>query len=194
MSRSGKGSSFERLICKRLSMWLTKGTRDDIFWRSSQSGGRATFRAQKGKTTFGSYGDIAAVDPLGLPLLKVFTIELKRGKSHGHPEDLVDRGNSSGFKVQRPFEASLEQAIGSHKAAGSKYWMLLCKRDGRNAMVYIPWDALRELEIATSGPHARYAIDALLFGKRERLYFVGIDMEDFLKALKHQQIQRWSGK
>ena len=37
-----KGSSFERLVCKRMSMWLSKGERDDLFWRSAMSGGRAT--------------------------------------------------------------------------------------------------------------------------------------------------------
>lgn len=189
-----KGSSFERQICKLLSMWWTHEERDDVFWRSCQSGGRATFRAQKGKTTFGSYGDIAAVDPIGLPLLKVFTIELKRGRSHGHPEDLVDRGNGPAWKVQRPFEACLEQAIGAHKAAGSKYWLLICRRDKRNAMAYVPWEALRDLDIATPGPHARYSVDALLFKRRERLYFAGIQLEDFLKSLKHKQIQRWSSK
>lgn len=190
---NNKGSSFERKICKRLSLWWTNGERDDVFWRSAQSGGRATFRAQKGKTTFGSYGDIAAVDPIGLPLLKVFTMELKRGRSHGHPEDLVDRDCSR--SAQRPFEACLQQAIESHKAAGSKYWLLLCKRDCKMPMVYIPWKAVIDLDLYTPGPHARYAVDAHLGESvRKRLYFVGIALEDFLKALKIPQIQRWSEK
>jgi hypothetical protein len=192
----GKGSGFERQIAKQLSLWWSEaveGTpREDIFWRSTTSGGRATCRAKQGKQTAGSYGDIAVVDPIGLPLLRVFTIELKRGRSHGHPEDLVDRGNGPAWKVQRPFEACLEQAIGAHQAAKSKYWLLICRRDKRNAMAYLPWDALRDLDIATPGPHARYSIDALLFGERERLYFVGLQLEDFLKALKIQQIQRWN--
>ena len=134
MSKSYKGGDFEREICKRLSMWWTGGQRDDVFWRSSQSGGRATQRAKSGKATYGSYGDIAAVDPIGEPLLKLFTIELKRGSSYGCPADLLD---ASPTNAVRPFEAAINQAISSHYAAGSYGWMIIARRDHKIAMVYV---------------------------------------------------------
>jgi hypothetical protein len=42
-----KGGRFERLVCKRLSLWLSKGERDDLFWRSAMSGGRATLQLRQ---------------------------------------------------------------------------------------------------------------------------------------------------
>ena len=72
MAKASKGSAFEREISKSLSLWYTEGERDDIFWRSSQSGGRATTRAKKGKKTAASYGDITALDNRGEPFTDLF--------------------------------------------------------------------------------------------------------------------------
>ena len=141
MNGHRKGSSFEREICKTLSEWWsqdTEGTaRDDVFWRASQSGGRATQRAKSGKRTSGSYGDIAAVDPVGFPLLAVFTLELKRGRSHGDIGDMLDMP-LKGYK-ERPFEKTLTQAVGSHKLAGSLSWLLISQRDRRRCLVIGDW-------------------------------------------------------
>ena len=46
MGKSQKGGAWEREFSKYLSLWITEGERDDVFWRSSQSGGRATQRAK----------------------------------------------------------------------------------------------------------------------------------------------------
>jgi len=90
-----KGAAFERGICRQLSLWWTFGTRDDIFWRTPQSGGRATRREQKGKGSAGHYGDIMAVDPIGNPLLQFMTFELKHGYRLASAMDLVDGGKKS---------------------------------------------------------------------------------------------------
>src|ERR1700761_8442342 len=74
-----KGNNFEREICKKLSLWITKGSDDSIFWRSTNSGGRATSRSKIGKKTANSYGDIAALVPLGEEFLRVVNAELKTG-------------------------------------------------------------------------------------------------------------------
>lgn len=129
-----KGSAFEREICKKLSLWWTNGKRDDVFWRSSQSGGRATTRAKQGKTTAGSYGDICALDPIGAPLLEAFTIELKRGKSGGFPGDVIDLE----FGGKNPWIKTVEQVRRARKQAGSKTWMIIAKRDRRLTMIYMP--------------------------------------------------------
>ncbi len=178
-----KGSEFEREVCKRLSLWwsagLSKGdARDDIFWRSSQSGGRATQRAKTGQKTFGSYGDIAAVDPIGQPLLKYFTIELKRGRSHGFLGDLLDLKDN----VKHPFVATLRQARRSAKQAGSKTWLLICRRDRRVAMVYLPWR------------HANNLLDTTLFSdvgaviNGTWVWVAALPLESFLAAVKPKQI------
>jgi len=178
----GKGSSFERKICKRLSKWWSGGNRDDIFWRSSQSGGRATQRAKKGKQTFGSYGDIAAVDPVGQPLMKMFTIELKRGRSHGSPGDLLDSLPPKGKKPP-PFEATLLQAMRGMKEAGSAGWMLICQRDRRMAMVYLDWDSAFRFRCCLSGrPFSTFRVQ--LYFPKARLRFLAMPFDAFLSCVE----------
>lgn len=77
-----KGAAFERECCRRLSLWLTDGKRDDLFWRSSMSGGRATLQHRKGKTNLAQVGDICAIDSEGEKLLLHFvSIECKFHRS-----------------------------------------------------------------------------------------------------------------
>lgn len=78
-----KGSEFEREISKRLSLWWSDGKRDDIFWRTSGSGARATTRRKKSQKTAYEYGDITFTDPDGKPFIDYFLVELKRGYSGG---------------------------------------------------------------------------------------------------------------
>lgn len=73
-----KGSSYERTICKRLSIWITAGERDDILWRSASSGAVFTVRKKSGRSGYASQvGDIAAIDPLADPFMKIFAVECK---------------------------------------------------------------------------------------------------------------------
>jgi len=202
MPNMRKGSSFEREICKKLSLWWTRDLehpRDDVFWRSSQSGGRATERAKKGKSTYGSYGDITAVDPIGEPLLKLFTIELKRGRSHGCPGDLLDASPS---KVVRPFEATLNQTITSSERAGSVSWLLISKHDHRLPVVYLDYGIARwfptlaMLSNGTNPPCARYSLLVNRGWGRlplKYLFFV-VRLESFLDRLDPKDVIRFIGK
>jgi hypothetical protein len=185
-----KGSSFEREICRTLSLWWT-GNRDDVFWRASQSGGRATERAKKGKTTFGSYGDIAAVDPIGRPLLDFFTIELKIGKSHGHFGDLLDAPIKKKRK-QFAFERTLEQAMSAATLAKSHHWMLISKRDRREPVVFIPRKAWNDL-IRGMLPLGAVMFDwDVLLHDRSVIWedIVGLLLTDFLRLIKPEAIQK----
>lgn len=74
-----KGSSFERKIAVELSAWYSKGKRDDIFWRSTTSGARATIRMRKGKQTADGAGDLMAIHESGKSFTKDCVIEIKRG-------------------------------------------------------------------------------------------------------------------
>jgi hypothetical protein len=56
-----KGSKFERAICKRLSLWLSQGERDDLFWRSAMSGGRATLQIRRDLVNKAQSGDLTAI-------------------------------------------------------------------------------------------------------------------------------------
>lgn len=173
-----KGSSFEREICKRLSRWWTYDSRDDVFWRSSMSGGRATMRYRRGLRTAGADGDICALDPIGSPLLSLFTIELKRGRSHGDPGDLLD---CSGSLDCHPFLATLDQAREAAEQAGNT-WLLICRRDRRKATAFFPARCL--LSDACLHGFQAELIKPPVFRYRFGAYdFVGMELEKFLTTV-----------
>lgn len=128
-----KGGKFEREFCTQLSEWWAG--RDDVFWRSQTSGGRATSRRKKGKATFGQYGDVAATHPLGKSLLRLVTIELKRGYSAHSAFDLVDRLDTC---RQTKIEGFIEQAVTAARASKTPYWWLIVKRDQHKTMIFMP--------------------------------------------------------
>lgn len=79
MAKSKKGPKFERDICKQLSLWWTNGKRDDVFWRTSGSGARATTRMKQKECTAFSAGDLGCIDPVGIPFIEQNLVEIKRG-------------------------------------------------------------------------------------------------------------------
>ena len=72
-----KGAQFERDICRSLSLWISNGERQDLFWRSAMSGGRATLGLRKGDVLKSQAGDISSIDMLGHHFLETFLIEVK---------------------------------------------------------------------------------------------------------------------
>lgn len=126
MGRSSKGSGFERDISRRLSLWWTGGDRDDIFWRIKGSGARATTRSKKGKKTYGQHGDIGAYDPCGSPLVKLFSIELKRGYAKWCVTDVLDSYASPKLILVNKF---VKQAQRQSKEAVVPYFLLIMQRD-----------------------------------------------------------------
>lgn len=82
-----KGGAFEIYVLRRISLWLTDGRRDDIFWRSATSGARATVQLKKGVINMAQSGDISAIDPEGYEFINTTFVECK------HRRDLaIDRG------------------------------------------------------------------------------------------------------
>lgn len=138
MTKSGKGSGWERDLCRKLSLWWTQSLklpRDDVFWRTSNSGGRATTRSKKGKRTTNHYGDICAVDPIGQPLIDLLVIEAKRGYNRCTIADLLDK--SEGAAIQT-YEGWFTKAQSDCQASGSLSWILIHKRDRREPLVFMP--------------------------------------------------------
>ena len=129
---SAKGSSFEREICKRLSLWWTEGERDDVFWRTAGSGGRATNRLKQGKGTSGAYGDLTFTDPIGADLFRVFCFELKRGYGDWDVLSLIDRPPTKHPCVTEKF---WKQARRSCADAGALYPMVIFRRDKKVSCV-----------------------------------------------------------
>lgn len=72
-----KGSQFERDVCKKLSLWLSNGTHEDLLWRSAMSGGRSTVAHKKGKRLAAQAGDISSIHELSAPFMNKFMVECK---------------------------------------------------------------------------------------------------------------------
>jgi hypothetical protein len=72
-----KGSAFERAVCKDLSLWVSKGNDENVFWRSAMSGGRATVQNKRGVTNKSQSGDISAVSEEGYPYTDKYYFECK---------------------------------------------------------------------------------------------------------------------
>ncbi len=131
-----KGGAAERDICCTLSRWWSgdEGC-TDLFWRTASSGGRATTRAKKQKTTRGHNGDICATCPEAKPLIDLVTIEIKRGYNSRSIMDLLDRSPSAATQL---YEEWFLQADRERKESGSKSWLVICKRDRRETLVFFP--------------------------------------------------------
>jgi len=124
-----KGNAFERTIAKTLSLWVSGGTRDDLYWRTAGSGGRATTRrrvARKG--TVNADGDIGSESPIGRLLIETFHVECKRYNKL-EAERLVF--NNTGFLV------STWKHLVSDSRIGKKRPMLIAKQDHRDAIIVL---------------------------------------------------------
>lgn len=195
-----KGGQFERDICRTLSVWWSGGRHDDLLWRTSNSGGRATVRGRQGKRTTGHCGDICSTHKSSLPLVKAITFELKRGYSKASVAQLLDRPETA---AQQTFEEFIEQAVSAGRRAGTPYWMIIHKRDKRGTMVYFPvslFDGLVDMGCLFSGATGGYlAADYKLKDKSwDRVKLVFMAIETFLKGVSPQDIkllsQRARGK
>lgn len=182
----GKGSAYERKICKQLSMWWTDGERDDVFWRSSNSGGRAKVRSRQGKGTHGQYGDITATDPIGEPLLQAFTIELKRGYSG----DFCELIESMPTKRPKQWERFFRQVEEDTENAQSLTWMLIWKRDRKEALLYTSAVIIKQL--AEAGVELRclaYLRGRVRLSDGKFLTVFACRLDDFLEAVNPEQIR-----
>lgn len=136
MNGKNKGSDFERVICRQLSVWWTGNPdTDDIFWRTSSSGGRASSRSKKGKKDFGGAGDIHAENPIGQPLLDVCTIEVKKGYNAETLMNILDKAPTA---AEQLYEKIIKQAKQSARDSKSLSWMIISKRDMHPTIVVIP--------------------------------------------------------
>jgi len=127
--KSSKGSSYEREISKRLSKWWTNGERDDVFWRSQQSGGRATQRAKKGKTTKNQEGDIQAMDPIGQPLIDKVSIELKCGYPNFGIDQIIQSKRKNFLLLD-----FIEQCKRESEPTNRDFWLIV-KQDFKKEIV-----------------------------------------------------------
>lgn len=172
-----KGSTFEREVCKQLSIWWSSGIRDDIFWRTAGSGARATVRSKRGLATSDSYGDISAIHPSGKPLTDSFIISLKRGYtaklgkksvSKLSITDLIDR--PSHIKTKPLLEQWVEELRAEVKLNNKKSGIIICRRDWRSAIILLEHNIFSSIE-------KQKACISPLYSAGCHLQLRGIDMQ-----------------
>lgn len=126
----GKGSSFEREVCKRLSLWVSHGKREDLFWRSSMSGGRATVGRKRGKDLRHHAGDISAVAPEGHALTDEWYVECKFYRSLEIDNFCLGERNGRLYKF---WKTTSREA----RSYGRRP-MLIAKQNFKEAIVVVP--------------------------------------------------------
>lgn len=202
MGRGTSGGQFERKLSAKLSLWWTDGADDSIFWRSHGSGARATKRSKKSKSTFGQYGDICAVKPIGEPLIDFFCMELKKGYSSFSVADLLDRPLAEKH-VQQNHEKWFQQTLEAWKASGSFTWLIFQQRKSRQAIVYMPWNLVQLLKeegcfASSPKPFATFAINLRLAkrsGTKEIDFkFSILTLTNFLESVSPKVIKKLSRK
>ena len=186
--RSKKGSTFERWLCRYLSEWWSNNQRDDLFWRSAGSGAMAKTRSKIGRKTFGQYGDIQATDPDGQALLDVFTIEAKRGYSDQTFANMLDKPKSAGVQNWEHF---YQQVRTDQMEAESISWMIITKRDSKDALISISSDITMQLSKEGADlrrvPHVRGKF-RLKKGMSVKIFICSL--EDFTEIIKRPHIER----
>lgn len=144
MGKGQKGNKFEREFCKQLSLWWSWNKRDDIFWRTSASGARATIRSRKNIKTADSYGDITAMRKSGKLLTQNCLIELKRGyttkkgkKNISWIDVLNIIDTTKNIKTKPALYEWWLKAEKQAKEAKRKYILIIFRRDRKEACLML---------------------------------------------------------
>ncbi len=128
-----KGQQGERDVAKDLSLWWTHYEREDIFWRTSGSGARATVRQKTNLKTTNSAGDFCYIDPIGKPLIDLLLIENKVGYTK-----LIDPLASIDGKKADILEVWYDKARSECASAGRFAPIIIFKRNRKQRCILIP--------------------------------------------------------
>ena len=145
-----KGSSFERKICKALSLWVTYNERDDVLWRSALSGGRFTNLRKKQDTGLEHVaGDICAVHADGYAFVDWFYVECKTYKKFDWHRLLDDHGGTlAGFWID-----TVKKAAEVHKQP-----LLIFRQNGGDCFVAVSQVQFRDWEAMRKYPKLVFAV------------------------------------
>jgi hypothetical protein len=177
--KSKKGSSFEREIAVKLSLWASNGEYDDWYWRTAGSGGRAKARSRTGKTTINSCGDIRPECGSAEFLFKKCIFELKRGYKNWSFLDCLDKAKTRKNEILQSFEKFYEQAQGDAKNAGVPYCVIIAKRDKRQPIIVIPYRFYMDLKGKTKSNLKKIIYDSSKVDCKIKCKVVCILLEDF---------------
>ena len=182
-----KGGQFERDIAKKLSLWWTGEEDDNVFWRTQNSGGRATIRRKKGKETTGDVSDLKATNPIGQPLMDFFAMELKTGYKDAILQDLFFHAENKPAKKRSCWWNWIRQAIRARKNSGTFSWCLIVKRPSRKPLIMVP---LEDLFAASIFDVAVPIENHLVIDVNDRTFLVA-QLDDFLSRVTPSKIKNF---
>ena len=90
----GKGSEFERAICKKLTVWLTGKVKPYAFWRSPSSGALATLHEENENLS----GDVIGVTEEAKVICDIINFELKTGYKETSLDKFLKYNKNDNFK------------------------------------------------------------------------------------------------
>ena len=169
--KSAKGSAFERSTCKQLSLWWTGDKDVEVFWRCSQSGGRATTRAKRNLKTPNSYGDVSYLDVAGKPFIDKVLLELKRGYTKDISIlDFLDKNKGEPLLLKWWNKAEKERRL-----ANRKYILIIFRRDRHKSCVLLKGSLFGKIQDL----FGTFEND-ILHIKHKDLKLVAVQLESFL--------------
>ena len=184
VNSKSKGSTFERVICKKLSLWWTNGKRVDIFWRSAGSGAMATTAHRSGSSRANMEGDISYSDAIGKPLIDMFCIELKSGYGDWNVTDLIE-SNQKETVFEKFWNQASESALHSNALP-----MLIYHKDRKNTMVAINLEAKTMLKKQVIARHSLFDIPYFNIRVSNKIGDIYIyRFLDFFEAIKPEDIK-----
>lgn len=156
-----KGGGFERLVCKALSRWLSRGMRDDLFWRSAMSGGRASVQFKRGRKNQTQVCDISAIHPQGDRLMQVAVVECKFIKNLHFASLLVPYVDG---KSARGTIAEYWWEVCRLAAKAGRHPILIAKQNGVMPFVLLDVDGCDKFHMSNELEAASFRLnDATLF-------------------------------
>jgi hypothetical protein len=135
-----KGAQFERDVCVALSKWVSRGKKEDVFWRSAMSGGRATVAQKRGKRLSSQVGDISCINPMGANFINAFAVECKFYAKLDFEGLLTGKGKLLEFW----------KTIKNQSEFHGKFAFLVAKQNRTPAMVCLRHGGLMELSLKES--------------------------------------------
>lgn len=185
-----KGSQFERSIAKQLSLWYSRGERDDLFWRTAGSGARATTRMKQNIDTANSAGDLGFLHPDGKPFIDICLIEIKRGYNRKKTSpsaqlsalSLLD--SPEGRKKKPVLFGWWEKAEQERKVHKRKYSIIIFRRDRHEACICMHKKTFTALEKRSRKEFFFPQNGTWLEVQKEGYHLKILLLEDFLKWCK----------
>lgn len=172
-----KGGDYEREICKKLSLWISEGQREDIFWRSAMSGGRATVQYKKGVNNKSQVCDISAIDPLGNFLIDKTIIECKTYRCL-HIDSFIFNYS---LKTNNAYNFWIEL---SNKAKEvNKIPILICKQNNSKSLIILPHYLASKFSLNSLAIIKKHDISIEIFLLDN---FLGINFSLFKNAISNE--------